>query len=68
MENSSLAPQKCLAMWGNFLPVLRPSCKDEVIDGAIHQVMFYGALNDVQFSIRKLDMLGIVGNWDGGGS
>ena len=34
----------------NFLPVLRQTSKGEVIDIAIHQVMFHGALNDVQFS------------------
>ena len=51
----------------NFLLMLRPSPKGEAIDGAIHWVLFHRALNDVQFSIRQLDMLNILGNGDGDG-
>ena len=41
---------------GNLLPALRPTSEGEVIDSAIHWVTFHRASNDVQFSIRQLDM------------
>ena len=50
---------------GDLLPVVWPPSKGEVIDGAIHQVTFYRALNDAQFNHRELYMLDIVGYWDG---
>ena len=50
---------------GDILPAFRPTSKGEVINGAIHQVAFHRASNDVQFSLRKLDMLDIVGFGDG---
>ena len=43
---------------GNVLPALGPSSKGKVVDGAIHWVVFHGALNNVQFSLRKLDIVG----------
>ena len=45
--------------------MFRPTSKDEAADGAIHQVTFHRDSNDVQFSIRKLDVLDIVGYGDG---
>ena len=36
---------------GNILPVFRPSSKGEVVHGAIHQITFHGASNDVQSSL-----------------
>ena len=52
---------------GNLLPSIRPISKGEVIDGAINWVTFQGASNDVQFSIRQLHNLDIVGYGDGNG-
>ena len=45
---------------GNILPVFGPCSKGEVIDSAIHWVTFHRASNDVQFSLRKLDVLDII--------
>ena len=50
---------------GKSLPAVPPPSKDEAIDGAINGVTFYRALNDVQFSVRELYMLDIVGYRDG---
>ena len=54
---------------GNILPVFAPSSKGGVVDGAIHWVVFHRALNDVQFSLGKLDIIGygdggVVGAWE----
>ena len=54
-----------LASVGNILPVFGHSSKGEVVDGAIHWFTFHGTSNDVQFSLRKLAMLDIVGYGDG---
>ena len=50
---------------GDILPFVCPSSEGEAIDGNIHWVMFYGASNDVQFSIWQLEMLDIVGYGNG---
>ena len=50
---------------GYVLLVFGPASKGEVVDGTIHWVTFHGASNDVQFSLRKLDMLDIVGCGEG---
>ena len=50
---------------GNVQLAFGPTSKGEAVDDAIHQVTFHGASNDVPFSLRKLDMLGIVGYGDG---
>ena len=49
---------------GNVLLAFRPSSKGEVVDSAINLVAFHGAMNDVQFSLKKLDVLDIVCNGD----
>ena len=43
---------------GDLSSVVWPSSNGETIDGAIHWVTLSGALNDVQFSIGELDIVG----------
>ena len=50
---------------GNILLAFGLSSKGEAVDSAVHQVTFHGASNDVQFCLRKLDMLDVVGYGDG---
>ena len=49
MDSSSLADPEMSGNVGNFLHSIGPPSRGEVIDGAIHQVTFYRASNDVQF-------------------
>ena len=58
------APEVSGNVW-NVLSVFGPSPKGEAVDSAIHWVAFTRASNDVHFSLRKLDMLDIVGNGNG---
>ena len=49
---------------GNILLAFGPTSKGEAVDDAIHQVTFHRASNDVQLSIRRLNVLDIVGCGD----
>ena len=65
MDSLSLVPQKFQVMWGMSCQCFGITSKGEVVDGAIDWIAFHRALNDVQFSLRKLDMLDIVGYGEG---
>ena len=64
-DSLSLVPQEVLDNVRYILPAFGPFFKGEAVDSAIHWVTFHRTSNDVQFRLRKLDVLDIVGYGDG---